>query len=142
MNQITPMIDNSGTEYDIPNNELKEFQADMGTGAQRQYLYRTEDGTDYAIPESESKDFLADFPNAQPVRRFQFADGTTEDVPANELKSFFDRYETDDKYKPDRDIRDAKMAELNAKFKKINDEADSPVWAGVKTFFSGFGRAL
>ena len=87
MNQITPMIDNSGTEYDIPNNELKEFQADMGTGAQRQYLYRTEDGTDYAIPESESKDFLADFPNAQPVRRFQFADGTTEDVPSNELKS-------------------------------------------------------
>ena len=62
MNQITPMIDNSGTEYDIPNNELKDFQADMGTGAQRQYLYRTEDGTDYAIPESESKDFLADFP--------------------------------------------------------------------------------
>ena len=142
MNQITPMIDNSGTEYDIPKNEVKEFQADMGTGAQRQYLYRTEDGTDYAIPESESKDFLADFPNAQPVRRFQFADGTTEDVPANELKSFFDRYETDDKYKPDRDIRDAKKAELEAKFKKINAEADSPLWAGIKEGFASFGRYL
>ena len=142
MNQITPMIDNSGTEYDIPKNEVKEFQADMGTGAQRQYLYRTEDGTDYAIPESESKDFLADFPNAQPVRRFQFADGTTEDVPANELKAFFSRYETEDKYKPDRDIRDAKKAELEAKFKKINAEADSPLWAGIKEGFASFGRYL
>ncbi len=142
MNQITPMIDNSGTEYDIPNNELKDFQADMGTGAQRQYLYRTEDGTDYAIPESESKDFLADFPNAQPVRRFQFSDGSTEDVPANEVKAFFDRYETDDKYKADRDERDAKKAELKAKFDKINADADSPVWAGVKEGFKSFGRYL
>lgn len=142
MNQITPMIDNSGTEYDIPKNELKEFQADMGTGAQRQYLYRTEDGTDYAIPESESKDFLADFPNAQPVRRFQFTDGTTEDVPANELKAFFNRYETEDRYKADRDVRDAKRAEQQAKFDKINREADSPVWAGVKEAFCSFGRYL
>ena len=133
MTDITPMIDNSGNEYDIPTKELEQFKADMGTGVQRQYLYRTEDGQDFAIPESESKAFLNDFPNARPVRRIQLLGGDTEDIPSNEMSKFFQRYETDDRYKHDREY-DAAVKEGEEARKEYAARKKAAIDAGARLY--------
>lgn len=156
MTDITPMIDNSGNEYDIPTKELEQFKADMGTGVQRQYLYRTEDGQDFAIPENDAKAFLNDFPNARPVRRIQLLGGETEDIPSNEMSQFFQRYETDDRYKYDREYDAAvkageearkeyaaakrRSAEATARLRELEEKNQ---WMDdTIEFFKGVGRTL
>lgn len=156
MTDITPMIDNSGNEYDIPTKELEQFKADMGTGVQRQYLYRTEDGQDFAIPENDAKAFLNDFPNARPVRRIQLLGGETEDIPSNEMSQFFQRYETDDRYKHDREY-EAAIKEGEEARKEYAARKKAAIEAGARVreleekhqwmddtieFFKGVGRTF
>lgn len=110
MQNLVPYVTRSGDKYNIPPDQEEAFRADFGEDAQPAASFRTKDGEHYQVPQSMAEDFRKDFPDAQPVRRLSFANGTTRDFTSDELRKFFqDEYVTSPDYKQDRDEDDARQ---------------------------------
>ena len=110
MQNLVPYVTRSGDKYNIPPDQEEAFRADFGEDAQPAASFRTKDGEHYQVPQSMAEDFRKDFPDAQPVRRLSFANGTTRDFTSDELRKFFqDEYITSPDYKQDRDEDDARQ---------------------------------
>ena len=110
MQNLVPYVTRSGDKYNIPPDQEEAFRADFGEDAQPAASFRTRDGESYQVPQSMAEDFRKDFPDAQPVRRLSFANGTTRDFTSDELRKFFqDEYVTSPDYKQDRDEDDARQ---------------------------------
>jgi len=108
MQRLTPYVDAGGEIYDLPDDQIDAFRERRG--GERAYDYRLPDGREYSIPESQAQRFSEAHPDAQPMRRLSFADGSSRSFTGDELRKFFqDEYITSPKYKADRDEDDARQ---------------------------------
>lgn len=110
MKNLTSMYDSEGQIYDLPDDKVEAFQ--QKRGGERAYDYRLPDGSEYSIPESKTQRFAEVHPDAQPLRRLHFANGTSRTFTGGELRDFMaHEYRDSDDYKADREERDAKVRE-------------------------------
>jgi len=131
MKRIDLFRGEDGREFEVPEDEQENFQQEMqDIPVSRIEKYRGEDGREFDVPEQERDAFMQEMQGLKIDRiRTVKAGGDVWDVPESEAQGFAEFYRNDPRFDTEREEKAKTIAsELDA--------PDSPLWAGIKTFFS------
>jgi len=92
--KVLTFKDDKGSIYDVPENELGEFQK-VVPNAIPTTQYKSPDGKTYSVPEADTKRFLQQVPDAVPAIRIKMADGSEFCVLVSEVDEFLKFYQND-----------------------------------------------
>ena len=131
MKSINLFRGEDGREFEVPEDEQENFQQEMqDIPVSRMEKYRGEDGREFDVPEQERDAFMQEMQGLKIDRiRTVKAGGDVWDVPESEAQGFAEFYRNDPRFDTEREEKAKTIAsELDA--------PDSPLWAGIKAFFS------
>jgi hypothetical protein len=131
MKRIDLFRGEDGREFEVPEDEQEAFTQEMqDIPVTRIEKYRGEDGREFDVPEQERDAFLQEMQGLKVDRIHTVKAGDDMyDVPESEAQGFAEFYRNDPRFQKE---REEKALGIAKKF----DDPGSPIWAGVKAFFS------
>lgn len=138
MERINTFMTDDGSVFDVPESQLGAFAQDAedkGEFLREVKKYADAEGSIFDVPEDKHEAFMQDAQaqgvQLEPVNTVQTMGGLF-DVPVSKAQGFHDDWLKDPESDKEREDAAKGIAE------KL-DKPDSPIWAGVKGFFSGEG---
>lgn len=131
MKRIDLFRGEDGREFEVPEDEQEAFAQEMqDTPVTRIEKYRGEDGREFDVPEQERDAFLQEMQGLKVdrIHTVKAGDGMY-DVPESEAQGFAEFYRNDPRFQKEREDKALGIA-------KKFDDPGSPIWAGIKAFFS------